>query len=149
MVPRTLLVLLVTGWSQVSRSQVYIAERVGPWSLGYWPHTAGDRLGARSVAEVRIPASTISPARRAHGVHPMTHMEQIDSGDIHINNIIPKMQMMKALIDELKNDSEQDFISEKERNANIKQIYKIQTRLNNYQYKYDCWINEMVDNVRP
>jgi hypothetical protein len=58
-------------------------------------------------------------------------MEQIDHGDIHINNIIPKMQMMKALIDELRNDSEQDFISEKERNANIKD--EIQTRLNNYQ----------------
>ena len=29
-------------------------------------------------------------------------MEQIDNGDIHINNIIPKMQMTKALIDELK-----------------------------------------------
>ena len=76
-------------------------------------------------------------------------MEQIDNGDIHINNIIPKMQMMKALIDELKNDSEQDFISEKERNANLKEIFKIQTRLNNYQYKYDFWINEMVENVRP
>ena len=59
------------------------------------------------------------------------------------------MQMMKALIDELKHDSEQDFISEKERNANLKEIFKIQTRLNNYQYKYDFWINEMVENVRP
>ena len=76
-------------------------------------------------------------------------MELIDNGDLHINNIIPKMQMMKALIDELKNDSEQDFISEKERNANLKEIFKIQTRLNNYQYKYDFWINEMVENVQP
>ena len=76
-------------------------------------------------------------------------MEQIDNGDIHINNIIPKMQMMKALIEELKNDSEQDFISEKERNANIKEIFRIQIRLNNYQNKYDFWIIEMVENVRP
>ena len=76
-------------------------------------------------------------------------MQTIDNGDIHINNIIPKMQIKKALIDELKNDSEQDFISEKERNANLKEIFKIQTRLNNYQYKYDFWINEMTENVRP
>ena len=76
-------------------------------------------------------------------------MEQIDNGDIHINNIIPKMQMMKALIDELKNDSEQDFISEKEQNANIKEIFRLQIRLNNYQNKYDFWINDMVENVRP
>ena len=56
---------------------------------------------------------------------------------------------MKALIDELKNDSEQDFISEKERNANIKEIFRIQTRLNNYQYKYDFWMNEMVEDIKP
>ncbi len=61
-------------------------------------------------------------------------MELIDNGDLHIKNISPKMQMMKALIDELKNDSERDFISGKERNANIKEIVRIQTRLNNYQY---------------
>ena len=67
-------------------------------------------------------------------------MQTIDNGDIHINNIIPKMHMMKALIDELKNDSEQDFISEKERNANIKEIFRIQIRLNNYQNKLDFWI---------
>ena len=76
-------------------------------------------------------------------------MEKRDNGDIHINNIIPKMQMMKALIDELKNDSEQDIISEKERNANIKEIFRIQIRLNNYQNKLDFWINDMVENVRP
>ena len=76
-------------------------------------------------------------------------MDQIDNGNITINNIIPKMQMMKALIGELKNDSEQDFISEKERNANIKEIFRLQIRLNNYQNKYDFWVNEMVDNVRP
>ena len=76
-------------------------------------------------------------------------MEKIYNGDIHINNIIQKMQMMKALIDELKNDSEQDFISEKERNANFKKILKIQTRLNNYNYKYDMWLNEMVEDIRP
>ena len=35
-------------------------------------HKAADRPRARSVAEVRIPAYTISPARRAHGGHPMT-----------------------------------------------------------------------------
>ena len=76
-------------------------------------------------------------------------MQTIDNGDIHIYNIIPKMQMMKALIDELKHDSEQDFISEKERNANLKEILKLQNRLNNYQYKYDFWVNEMVENVQP
>ena len=70
-------------------------------------------------------------------------MEQIDNGDIHINNIIPKMQMMKALINELKNDSEQDLFSEKERNANIKEIFRIQIRLNNYQNKLVFWINDI------
>ncbi len=76
-------------------------------------------------------------------------MEWIDNGDLHIKNIVPKMQMMKALIDELKNDSEQDFISEKERNANIKEIVRVQTRLNNYQCKYDFLINEMVEDRKP
>ena len=68
-------------------------------------------------------------------------MNQIDNGDIHMNNIISKMHMMKALIDELKNDSEQDFISEKERNANLKEIFKIQTRLNKYKLLQFAHIN--------
>ena len=76
-------------------------------------------------------------------------MQTIDNGDLQINNIIPKMQMMKALIDELKNDSEQDFISEKERTANLKEIFRIQIRLNNYQNKLDFWINEIVEDISP
>ncbi len=76
-------------------------------------------------------------------------MEQIDNGDIHINNMISKMQMMKILIQELIKERVDDFTTEKEHNTITKEIFRIQTRLNKYQYKYDFWINEMVENVQP
>ncbi len=76
-------------------------------------------------------------------------MELIDNGDLHIKNIIPKMQMIKTLIEQLIKERDDDFTSEKERNEITKEIFRIQTRLNNYQYKYDFWINEMVEDIKP
>ena len=76
-------------------------------------------------------------------------MELIDNGDLHINNIIPKMQLMKILIQQLKKERDDDFTTEKQRNEITREIFKINVRLNNYQYKLDFWINEMVEDIRP
>ena len=76
-------------------------------------------------------------------------MELIDNGDLHINNIIPKMRMMKILIQQLKKERDDDFTTEKQRNEITREIFKINVRLNNYQYKLDFWINEMVENILP
>ena len=76
-------------------------------------------------------------------------MELIDNGDIHINNIIAKMQMMKILIQQLLKERDDDFTTEKQRNEITREIFKINVRLNNYQYKLDFWINEMVEDIRP
>ena len=64
-------------------------------------------------------------------------MELIDNGDIHINNIIAKMQMMKILIQQLLKERDDDFTTEKQRNEITREIFKINVRLNNYQYKLD------------
>ncbi len=69
-------------------------------------------------------------------------MNQIDDGDI-INNIIPKIQMMKILIQQLTKEREDDFTSEKVRNAITRDIFKIQIRLNNSQNKHDRRTNNM------
>ena len=66
-------------------------------------------------------------------------MELIDNGDIHIDNIAYKIQMIKELIEQLKKEREDDFTNEKERNEITKEIQRIQTRLNNYNYKFDLW----------
>ena len=66
-------------------------------------------------------------------------MELIDNGDIHIDNIAYKIQMIKELIEQLKKEREDDFTNEKERNGITKEIQRIQIRLNNYNNKYDLW----------
>ncbi len=64
---------LVSGlWQGLQRT----VTKVERGDLG--PHTAGDRPRARSVAEVEMPAYTISPARGAHGGHPMTLIERLN-----------------------------------------------------------------------
>ena len=47
-------------------------------------------------------------------------MELIDNGDIHIDYIAYKIQMIKELIEQLKKEREDDFTNEKDRNG-IKQ----------------------------
>ena len=66
-------------------------------------------------------------------------MELIDNEDIHIDNIAYKIQMIIELIEHLRKEREDDFKNEKERNGITKEIQRIQTRLNNYNYKYDIW----------
>ena len=66
-------------------------------------------------------------------------MDLIDNGDIHIDNIAYKIQMIKELIEQLRKQQKDDFTNEKERNGITKEIQRIQTRLNNYNYKFDLW----------
>ena len=66
-------------------------------------------------------------------------MELIDNGDIHIDNIACKIQMIIQLIEQLKTERGDDFTNEKERNEITKEIQRIQIRLNNYNNKYDLW----------
>ena len=66
-------------------------------------------------------------------------MESIDNGDINIDNIACKIQMIIELIEQLKKEREDDFTNEKERNGITKEIQRIQTRLKNYNYKFDLW----------
>ena len=66
-------------------------------------------------------------------------MQEIDNGDLTIENIPFKIQMIKELIEQLKKEREDDFTNEKERNGITKEIQKIQIRLNNYNNKYDWW----------
>jgi hypothetical protein len=66
-------------------------------------------------------------------------MQEIDNGDLTIENIPFKIQMIKELIEQLKKEREDDFTNEKERNGITKEIQRIQTRLNNYNNKYDWW----------
>ncbi len=58
-------------------------------------------------------------------------MQEIDNGDLTIENIPFKIQMIKELIEQLKKEREDDFTNEKERNGITKEIQRIQTRLNN------------------
>ena len=66
-------------------------------------------------------------------------MELIDNGDLTIENISYKIEMIKELIEQLKKDREDDFTNEKERNGITKEIQRISIRLNNYNNKYDWW----------
>ena len=66
-------------------------------------------------------------------------MQEIDNGDLTIENIPFKIQMIKELIEQLKKEREDDFTNEKERNVITKEIQRIQIRLNNYNNKYDGW----------
>ena len=66
-------------------------------------------------------------------------MQEIDNGDLTIENIPFKIQMIKELIEQLKKEREDDFTNEKERNGITKEIQRIQIRLNNYNNKYDWW----------
>ena len=47
--------------------------------------------------------------------------------------------MIKELIEQLKKEREDDFTNQKERNGITKEIQRIQTRLNNYNNKFDLW----------
>ena len=76
-------------------------------------------------------------------------MNIIESEKTTINNILPKIEKITALIQQLIKERDDDFTSEKERNTITKEIFRIQTRLNNYQYKYDFWINEMIEDIKP
>ena len=66
-------------------------------------------------------------------------MQGIDNGDLTIENIPFKIQMIKELIEQLKKEREDDFTNEKERNGITKEIQRIEIRLNNYNNKYDWW----------
>ena len=61
-------------------------------------------------------------------------MNLIDTGDVNIENIAGKIQMIKALLEKLKNEQDNKF-------TNNKEIQRIQIRLNNYNNKYDWWIS--------
>ena len=61
-------------------------------------------------------------------------MQAIDNGDANIENTPFKIQMIKALIEKLKNEQGNNF-------TNNKEIQRIQIRLNNYNNKYDHWIS--------
>ncbi len=60
-------------------------------------------------------------------------MQAIDNGDLNIDNIAGKIQMIKALIETLK----------KTEGNNQKEIMKIQIRLNNYNNKWDHWMDQL------
>ena len=60
-------------------------------------------------------------------------MQQIDNGDVNIENIAGKIQMIKALLEKLKN----------EQGNNQREIMKIQVRLNNYNNKWDHWMDQL------
>ena len=78
-------------------------------------------------------------------------MELIDNGDLTIENISYKIEMIKELIEQLKKEREDDFTNEKERNGITKEIQRIEIRLNNYNNKYDHWMDKINKsfNVEP
>ena len=59
-------------------------------------------------------------------------MQQIDNGDLTIDNIAGKIQMIKALLEKLKTEPLNNV-------SNNKEIQRIQIRLNNYNNKFDWW----------
>ena len=63
-------------------------------------------------------------------------MEAIDNGDLNIKNISYKIEMIKALIEKLKNEPVNNV-------TNNKEIQRIQLRLNNYNNKYDRWMDQI------
>ena len=60
-------------------------------------------------------------------------MQAIDNGDANIENIPFKIQMIKALIESLK----------KTEGNNQKEIMRIQVRLNNYNNKWEHWMDQL------
>ncbi len=66
-------------------------------------------------------------------------MEIIESEKTIKHNIGSKIAKINALIQQLIKERDDDFASEKERNNITQDIFKIKTRLNNYQYKYDTY----------
>ena len=60
-------------------------------------------------------------------------MDLIDNGDLTIDNIAYKIQMIKALLETLK----------KEQGNNQREIMRIQVRLNNYNNKWDHWMDQL------
>ena len=63
-------------------------------------------------------------------------MELIDNGDLNIKNISYKIEMIKALIEKLKKEPVNNV-------SNNKEIQRIQIRLNNYNNKYDHWMDQI------
>ncbi len=61
-------------------------------------------------------------------------MDLIDNGDLNIDNIAGKIQMIKALLEELKTEPLNNV-------TNNKEIQRVQIRLNNYNNQYDWWIS--------
>ncbi len=57
-------------------------------------------------------------------------MDLIDNGDLHMENIAGKIQIIKALLEKLKTEPVYNV-------TNNKEIQRIQIRLNNYNNKYD------------
>ena len=51
-------------------------------------------------------------------------MNEIDNGDLNIDNIACKIQMIIELIEQLKKEREGDFTNEKERNEITKETQK-------------------------
>ena len=60
----------------------------------------------------------------------------IDNGDLNVDNIACKIQMIKALLEKLKTEPLNNF-------TNNKEIMKIQIRLNNYNNKWDHWMDQL------
>ena len=63
-------------------------------------------------------------------------MELIDNGDLTIENIPFKIEMIKALIEKLKKEPVNNV-------SNNREIQRIQIRLNNYNNKYDHWKDQI------
>ena len=63
-------------------------------------------------------------------------MQQIDNGDLTIDNIAGKIQMIKALLEKLKNEQDNKF-------TNNMEIQRIQISLNNYNNKWDHWMDQL------
>ena len=59
-------------------------------------------------------------------------MNEIDNGDLNIDNIVCKIQMIKALLEKLKTEPLNNV-------TNNKEIQRIQIRLNHYNNKFDWW----------
>ena len=63
-------------------------------------------------------------------------MQGIDNGDLTIENIPFKIEMIKALIEKLKKEPVNNV-------SNNREIQRIQIRLNNYNNKYDHWKDQI------
>ena len=63
-------------------------------------------------------------------------MQAIDNGDANIDNIACKIQMIKALLEKLKTETVNNV-------TNNKEIQRIQIRLNNYNNKWDHWMDQL------